>query len=187
MNVYPPSLEKESVGILKIIGMLLFICCATISGIAQEGIEEDGKEEVFEHHCHFEERSLTVGLGAPYSIEIESVGVNLRMYYNIGEKICFGPEYSYFKNDAFEIVDFDFIGHYIFETKFAGIYPLLGVNYTVETERELIEEVKESAGAVYGIGMHRNFSDITFFVEYSRVESGIDDQFITGGIMYSLR
>ena len=110
------------------------------------------------------------------------------MYYNIGEQICFGPEYSYFRNDEYEIVDFNFLGHYIFETKLVGIYPLFGANYTAETDRTgLVEETEESFGLVFGAGVHRNFKKVVVFAEYSRVELGIDDQFLTVGLMYFLK
>ena len=144
------------------------------------------QEDDFEHHGFFEHKSLTLGVATPYSFELNSLGVNLRMYHNVNENICFGPEVSYFKNGESEIVDFDFVMHYIFETPLVGIYPLLGANYTVETEKHLQEtETLAKAGMVYGLGMHRNIKRITFFMEYSRVEWGITDQFITAGLMYN--
>lgn len=145
------------------------------------------KEEEFKHHCNFKERSLTVGAGVPYAFDIASLGVNLRMYYNIDEKICFGPEYSYFKREDVEVVDFDFVGHYIIETKWTGIYPLIGANYSIETEYLSEKEVKASFGIVFGAGIHRNFNSMTIFLEYSRVELGINDQFITTGFMYNFQ
>ena len=164
---------------MKFIAILILALSLAIPCFGQE----HHQEEEFEHHCEFEEGSLTLAIGAPYSFEIESVGVNFRMYYNIGEKICFGPEYSYFRNEEYEIVDFDFIVHYIFETHLVGIYPLFGGNYTVEVDR-IDEETEEAFGVVYGAGIHRNFSNWTIFAEYSRIELGIDDQFVTVGIMH---
>lgn len=67
------------------------------------------QEEKFEHHCFFEHKSLTVGVAAPYSVDLNTVGLNLRMYHNINEHICFGPEFSIFKRGEVEIVDFDFV------------------------------------------------------------------------------
>ena len=166
---------------MKTIGTIIIALCLSIASFAQEESEEN-----FEHHCNFEESSLTLGVGAPYSNEINSLGFNLRMYYNLDEHICFGPEYSYFKNEEYEIVDFDLIGHYIFETKIVGIYPFTGVNYTVETDL-IDEEIEEFFGAIFGIGIHRNFKGLTIFAEYSRVQFGIDDQFFTGGLLISIR
>ncbi|MFT4772127.1 MAG: hypothetical protein ACI9CP_001515 [Cryomorphaceae bacterium] len=143
------------------------------------------KKEEFDHHCKFEKSSLTFGLGAPFSLELSSAGVNLRMYYNLGEQICFGPEYSYFKNGDVEVVDFDIVGHYIFETKWFGLYPLVGGNYTVETEEHIETETIAELGMVFGGGIHRNIKGFTVFAEYSRVEFGIEDQFATFGLMYS--
>ena len=167
---------------MKIIGLLAFALCISLSSFAQHGEEV---EEDFEHHCKFEERSIIIGLALPYSTGVNTLGVNFRMYYNINEHICFGPEYSYFKNEEYEIVDFDFIVHYIFETPVIGIYPLLGANYTVEEDLEPAEpEIENGLGVVYGAGIHRNVSNFTFFAEYSRVDFGVDDQFFTAGIMY---
>ena len=150
-----------------------------------DGVKEESEE--FEHHTHFDEHSLTLGLGLPYSNAINSVGFNFRMYFNLEEHICFGPEYSYFKTDEYEIVDFDLIGHYIFETPVVGIYSLIGGNYTVETDlSELEEETEEGFGLIYGIGIHRNVKDFTFFAEYTRVEFGLDDQLISTGIMFTI-
>ena len=168
---------------MKIITFLIITLSISLNSFAQEKSEEKN-----DHHCLLEENSLTVGIGLPYSIEVNSVGANIRMYHNIGEHICFGPEFSYFKKDDTEVIDFDFVGHYIFETELVGIYPLFGGNYTVEKETEFqTEEIEESFGVVFGGGIHRSFKNITVFAEYSRVELGIDDQFITTGIMYTFK
>ena len=167
----------------KLIRFLTIItfCLISASTFAQEEIEEE-----LNHHCLYEEKSLTVGIGGIYSLDIDLLGINGRMYYNLGESFCFGPEYAYFKSDDYEIADLDFVAHYIFETPLVGIYPLVGVNYTVETDLEH-EETIDKLGLIFGAGIHRNFKNYTFFVEYSRVELGIDDQFVTSGIMYNFR
>jgi len=163
--------------------ILILLFTQSFSAWAQE---EEVSNQEFVEHCHFSERSLTIGIGAPYSITHENLGVNVRMYYNIGENICFGPEYAYFKNAVLEIVDFDFVGHYIFELPGLGLYPLAGANYT--TEKELhIDEWNASLGLVWGLGIHRNFNDLTAFAEYSRVEFGLTDEFVTLGFMYTLK
>ena len=177
---------------MKIIVTLLFTFCIAFNGIAQEHDDhEKQEEEKFEHHCKFEERSLILGIGGAYSTSIDQLGLNLRMYYNINEHFCFGPEYSYFRNDEHEIVDFDFVGYYIFETHLVGIYPLFGGNYTVETtfleDIDEENEIEEEFGVIYGLGIHPNVKGFTFFAEYSRIDLGIDDQFITAGVMYMFR
>ena len=75
-----------------------------------------------EHHSHdsSNERSINIGAGIEYSDELNAVGSNLRAYYNIGEHICFGPEYSYFKKDDVELFDVNLVAHYIFELPFGG-------------------------------------------------------------------
>jgi hypothetical protein len=145
--------------------------------------EEKG-EEGFEHHCLFEEKSMTIGLGTSYSFELESVGINSRVYYNLGEHLCMGPEFSYFKKGEETVYDFDLVAHYIFETKFAGLYPLAGFNYTIEENEHHTEK---EAGCVFGAGAHRNFNKLTVFLEYAHVESKLADDFITVGLMINLK
>jgi len=141
-------------------------------------------EEEFDHHCLVKENSFTLGLGAVYSLELESVGINSRFYYNVGEHICFGPEFSFVKSNTKQILDLDLVGHYIFETKLVGIYPLVGVNYTSENE-DIIKE--EAFGVVFGAGLHRNVKNIGFFAEYAHVESKLADDFITLGLFYFIK
>ena len=152
-------------------------------GYAQSESEEINAKE-FSDPCLFEEKSITVGLGASYSIILESVGVNSRVYYNLGEHICFGPEFSFFKKGEEKAYDIDIISHYIFDTKFAGLYPLLGVNYTIE---ESVHHTKKEIGVVFGAGAHRNFKKLNVFAEYSHVESKLADDFITVGLMINLK
>jgi hypothetical protein len=159
--------------------IIIAICILNFSAFSQEQAEVEPS-----HHCLYEEKSLTIGIAGPYSFEIGMVGINARMYYNVGETICFGPEYAYFKTDEVEVVDFDFVGHYIFETPLAGIYPLAGLNYTIEKELDHNETLADF-GIVFGAGIHRNLKKLTVFTEYSRVEFGIHDQFLTAGIMYN--
>lgn len=68
------------------------------------------------HHCFAEENNFSFGLGLPNSFELNTVGFNSRFYYNSDEKICFGPEFSYFKTDEVKLLDLDFVVHYIIET-----------------------------------------------------------------------
>ncbi len=167
----------------KLIRFLTIIICCTINFAA---FAQEENDEELNHHCLYEEKSLTVGIGGIYSLDVDLLGINGRMYYNLGESICFGPEYAYFKSEEYEIADLDFVVHYIFETPWVGIYPVVGVNYTVESDLEH-EETMDRLGVIFGAGVHRNFKNCTFFMEYSRVELGIDDQFVTGGVMYNFR
>lgn len=146
--------------------------------------QEEENEEEF-HHCLLGESSFILGLGAPYSFELNKVGINTRIYYGMGENICFGPEFSYFKNEEIEIWDIDFVIHYIIETPWLGIYPVAGINYTNES---VVGEVSEKEyGFLWGVGMHRNFKKVIAFAEYTRVESPLHDQFVTLGLMYHFK
>ena len=159
---------------------LMFISIAAFSQETEDNEEGEGESS----HCYFKKNSVSIGLGMPYSIKIQAVGVNARVYYNMGEAICFGPEFSYFDNGHEEVVDFDFVGHYIFETPWMGIFPLAGVNYTIEKGEHHTEE---AFGVVFGAGLHRNFGKISLFGEYAHVESNLNDDFVTIGLFYNIK
>lgn len=127
------------------------------------------------------ETSFTAAISLPYSFHLNTIGINPRLYYNIGEHICFGPEASYFKKDDISILDLNFVGHYIFEIKQIGVYPLVGLNYTIENEPMHKEE---ELGFVFGAGFHKGFNKLMLFSEYSHVQSHLNiDDFITVGSM----
>ena len=136
------------------------------------------------HHCLFKEKSITAGLAPSFSFHIETIGANSRFYYNLGEKFCFGSEFSFFRNSGVKVFDVDLIVHYIFETKLVGLYPLSGANYTIE-ENEI--HTKKKIGVVAGAGIHRNFKNLTVFTEYAHVESKLKDDFITIGLMINFK
>ena len=163
-----------------IIGIVLL---ASGSSQAQHGDTISVNKNV-NHHCLFEENSFTIGLGATYSFQLEGMGVNSRLYYNVGEHVCFGSEFSYLKKGEESIYDISLIGHYIFETKLVGIYPVLGANYTKESDEH---ESEEAFGAVFGGGIHRNFGKLTAFTEYTHIESTLRDDFVTLGLMINLK
>lgn len=135
-----------------------------------------------EHKSEETQSKFTIALSAPYSFKSSSLGINSRFYYNISNKICFGPEFSYFKKDEFSVLDFNFVGHYIFEYKSIGFYPLAGLNYTIENELLVTEK---EFGVVFGAGLHKRFNKLFVFGEYSHVQSRLKDSFVTVGIMYS--
>lgn len=164
--------------------VLAFCTVSSLTAKAQHGSEGHGNDdhEMEGHHCFFEERSVSLGLGLPYSFHAKAPGINARLYYNMGHRFCFGPEFSYFKTEEVEILDVDFIAHYIFETPITGVYPLLGLNYTMEASHGHEEA---APGVVFGAGLHRNFGSFTAFGEYARVQSNLADDFITAGIMYT--
>lgn len=146
--------------------------------------QDEAKENEY-HHCLVEQNSFSFGLGVPYSFEVKTAGLNFRLYHNTGESLCFGPEFSFFKKDEVLIWDVDMIVHYIIETPWVGVYPVAGINYTKEIEENNTYE--DAFGLLWGAGVHRNLKNITLFIEYTRVESQLRDQFITGGLMYRFK
>ena len=164
----------------------LIVCVLLLSFFnlqAQHG--GSSEHEVGEdHHCLFKKNSISLGAGASYSFHFNGIGVNTRVYYNMGEHICFGPEFSFFKEGELDVYDINLIAHYIFETKLVGIYPLFGANYTIEQDPH---ESEEAFGAVFGGGLHRNFGSFTVFAEYGHVQSRLKDDFVTVGAMFTIK
>ena len=160
-----------------LIFILLFICISQVN--AQEG-------------------ALIVGGGATYEVANSSAGINGRFYYGLSEPFCFGPEISFFPyqeiNKEYEssIIDLNFNAHYIFEVNHKiGVYPLSGLNYTIERERLIdnnnteIEEKK--IGLNYGIGSHYSIGKSFVFLEFKGIIGKLNDEFITLGVIFNLQ
>jgi len=132
-------------------------------------------------------QSWSIGGAAIYGDDIESTGVQLRGYYNLeNEKICFGPEYSYFFKNTQTIGDteisktlheFNFNIHYIIEINEKwGVYPLTGLNYSIEVEEETHEAETEKFnitewGYNLGGGIHYPMGRLVIFGEYDHLFS----------------
>ena len=158
---------------------LFFLVSTTFLAFGQE---TDHESE--DHHCYFKKNSVSIGIGPTYSMTLETFGVNSRVYYNVGEKICFGPEFSYFKKNDVSEFDVNFIGHYIFETAWFGLYPLAGVNYSKEENEH---HTVDAWGAVFGAGLHRNLRFLTVFMEYAHIESELKNDIVTAGLMLTIK
>ncbi|WP_299259999.1 outer membrane beta-barrel protein [uncultured Aquimarina sp.] len=149
------------------------------------------------HNTSNAQQELMAGFGPSVELEEGIIGVNARLFYGVNEKICFGPEATFFPyqeiNSDYEltITDLNFNAHYIVELSHKiGIYPLSGVNYTIEKER-LIErtdesEKDESFGWNYGFGAHYKVGDLFAFAEYKGVTGKLNDEFITVGVIFTL-
>ncbi len=115
-----------------------------------------------------QEKSILVGFGPTLELDQNLYGINARIYYGVNESFCFGPEVSYFpfqkigEKDEESIVDLNFNAHYIIElNENIGLYPLSGVNYTIEIERSFeYEKQEKDFGLNYGAGMHYKLKDL---------------------------
>jgi hypothetical protein len=137
-----------------------------------------------------------VGTGPTLELNENLVGVNLRAYYGPNEQFCFGPEVSFFpysdvsEEEEVSIIDLNFNAHYIFEVgERIGIYPLSGINHSIENTR-LIEDtqVKENINAFginYGAGIHYNLNKLFVFTEYKGIIGELNAPFITAGIIFN--
>ena len=159
--------------------LLLFLLISPLTLLAQNSEKED-----YQHHCFFDHQSVSIGIGAEYSTVFDITGINAKVYYNLGEKFSLGPEFSYFQKGEEQIFDYNLVVLHIFETKWVGLFPLIGGNYTQEKGDS---ETKSAFGAVVGAGIHRNFNRFTIAIEYSRVFGELPDEFVTFGVMFNIR
>ena len=144
------------------------------------------------------QENFIIGVGSTLEFNESIFGANLRAYYGINKQFCFGPEVSYFPYQDIDeeyqlsIVDLNFNAHYIFEIDHKlGIYPLSGINYTIEKER-LIEDKDRTAqeeefGLNYGLGVHYNFGHFFLFGEFKGIVGQLNDHFVTVGAIFSIK
>ena len=150
------------------------------------------------HAQHF-----SAGGGIPFNITVETPGLNLRGYYNMGEHFCFGPEFTFFlpKNETHgdeetetTIWEFNLNAHYIFElNERLGIYPVFGFNYTQEREEitflpsgEKEGETIDAFGINLGGGLHVPFPKFIPFIEYEYVVGDLSEHIVTVGLFFNL-
>lgn len=141
---------------------------------------------------------VLLGGGPMYGDDIEELGINLRAYTFIGDRICFGPELTLFGNhdtvidgEAAELGlwEVNFNGHYIFELdKGLGLYPVGGFNYSRETERVEghADEVKDAWGINLGLGVHYELRKLILYTEYDRLFSDLRQNSFTIGLLFHL-
>lgn len=137
------------------------------------------------------------GFGGALELGQELIGANARFFYGVNEAFCFGPEISFFPyqdtEEGFQesIIDLNINAHYIFEvTHKLGLYPLSGINYTIEKERLVINndesETENEFGINYGFGAHYIISRSFVFAEIKGVIGQLSGEFITAGVISHL-
>jgi len=143
----------------------------------------------------------TFDLTAAWSFDLETPGINARSYFFINDKICLGPEFTYFfdKTEVHgneelttSVFVIDLNGHYIFEIieHSLGIYPVMGLNFTREKESiKILEETEnhtdKAFGFNFGIGTEISLSKrINLFGEFTHTFSSLEDNVIFFGLNY---
>ncbi|MBO3697969.1 outer membrane beta-barrel protein [Roseivirga sp. E12] len=138
------------------------------------------------------------GGGIIYGDDIEEVGINLRAYKFFNERICFGPEFTYFNKHQTVIGgeqaeiglwEINFNAHYIFEVgEGLGLYPLTGLNFSREVEKvEGHSNLSESVlGFNLGFGAHYEKNKLLFYAEYDRLISDLGQNSFTVGVLFIL-
>lgn len=140
--------------------------------------------------------TIMPGFGPTYSIGLETPGINVRTYYAVDHHFCFGPEISFFLPATHgdietRLFEANLNLHYIFELSHRwGVYPLGGINYSIETERDLNHNSSHALdffGANVGAGFHYVRGPLLFFAEYKYLISDLSDHFPTVGVLYNLK
>ncbi len=138
-----------------------------------------------------------IGIAPSLELNEELLGINTRVYYGPNDHFCFGPEITFFPYQEIDneyelkVTELNINAHYIFElTHKLGVYPLTGINYTIEKER-LIEQSRESEeedefGLNYGLGAHYNLGKLFAFAEFKGIAGKLNDEFISIGVIFSL-
>ncbi|WP_425234406.1 hypothetical protein [Ulvibacterium sp.] len=143
------------------------------------------------------QEGLMGGGGPSFELDENLFGINARLFYGTDPTFCFGPEVTFFPyqeiDEEYElsVIDLNANAHYIVEISHKlGIYPLGGINYTIEKERLIsdtddMEEVSEF-GLNYGLGAHYNLHHFFIFAEFKGVAGQLNDEFFTAGIILPL-
>ncbi|MEM7548304.1 MAG: outer membrane beta-barrel protein [Bacteroidota bacterium] len=144
---------------------------------------------------------LSIGGGIIYGDEIEEIGWNFRALYNLSNgKICFGPEYTFFRKNGFfegedkitiDLYEINLNAHYIFRfTERLAYYPVIGFNFSVEEEENKDNgdrEMEKAAGLNLGSGLHYEISHrFIAYVEFDRLFSSLSENSYTAGILLNL-
>lgn len=134
----------------------------------------------------------SIGLATAYGNDIETVGYQIRAYYNVDHKTCFGPEFTYFPETTHTVAgeqvdvsltEYNFNGHHhlYFGLEHLGIYPLGGLNYSIE---KIGEEEETAFGFNIGAGLHYSKKKWTFFSEVIHLTGDLSEETFVFGIFY---
>ncbi len=140
----------------------------------------------------FAQEGFMIGIAPTVAPTNSLIGGNARLYYGTDPRFCFGPEISSFPYqktaDQFEerLFEANLNAHYLFELAHRfELYPLTGINYTVETGRSTVdpedEEEHTATGINYGAGLHYSFGRVLVFGEFKSVIGELSDEFFTFG------
>ncbi|GAA4272761.1 outer membrane beta-barrel protein [Aquimarina gracilis] len=145
----------------------------------------------------YAQQGWMLGIAPSLEMNEQLLGINGRIYYGPNDHFCFGPEVTFFPyqeiNEEYELslTELNLNTHYIFElTHKLGIYPLAGLNYSIEKERLINQntQTKEENefGLNYGFGAHYNLKKLFAFIEFKGVAGKLNDEFISAGVIFSI-
>lgn len=185
-----PTINNTQTSILSFRQLFFLLLCSIVliittgTGYAQGHFhtEASSPAQLKSTHTEHYPDGFYLGIGGQYSLIHHQSGSTVRLNYHFHENWSIGPEFSYFLSDNISIIDFDLIGHYNFHLPFMSVYPLAGVNYVQEHERD--EHTIRGLGWVYGIGCNKHFKSITLYIETMTIMNQVKDQYIGFGLLY---
>lgn len=125
-----------------------------------------------------------LGAAAVYGDDIKSPGINARTTFFVLPELCLGPELTLFRpheetvnGEALRrsLWEINLNAHYLLMlSKRSAIYPLLGLNYSRETETAVHQaspasETLSFFGLNLGMGLHGEWRHVLFLAEYDRL------------------
>lgn len=129
-----------------------------------------------------------------YGKNLETIGPQVRAYFLVNEHICFGPEFGWLNatytdasghRSSVDLYEWNVNAHYVFEVGHQfGIYPLAGLNWTIEQEAELTQK---EFGINVGTGFHVFANRWVPFVEYSYLMGQLSDHKVILGTYFIIK
>lgn len=179
-----PAFEKVVSTYLSQWILVWWLSIGTISGAIAQAQNESVDQP---HHCFLPAEKFMVGGGGIYSLSLEAPGLHSRVYYNFTERFCAGPEVSLFRLPGLGLgLEANFVAHYLVETPWAALYPIIGGHYVLEPTEHHGHE--DAFGGIFGGGVHRNFfKRMTIYTEYAATTGALADHSLSVGLLWHLQ
>jgi hypothetical protein len=151
-----------------------------------------GQSEALENSSSpvcFQTGTISAGLGIPYHVSHESIGINVRGLYNLRSKIRVGADIYLFSRKGWNSQEVNFVSHYIINIRSKAkqpfpiaLYPIAGVKLLKERHASVKEQFVDG---VLGIGIQRNVKQVTLFSELTNTVTTPKPPIFNLGLIYN--
>lgn len=143
--------------------------------------------------CKAQHNEITIASGSVYGTDIKEAGLSFGIGFTNTHHLSLGTEVSFFpkhklNEENISLFELNVLTHYIVDVnKHLMIYPLIGINYSVENEEkhEVYEHTK-AFGLDVGAGIHYKLNHFIPFFEYKDIIGLLHQHTYSVGIMYSI-